>query len=137
MMERMEILNSLERGEISVNKAVSLLKRCHREELAGACDKKPVVRKGHWFKIRVNDGEGHNIRLYAPISLLSFGFSLGKLVIGSKFLEDNEGVQTAQTVMRSIDRKDMKQLVRAIKEAGQTDIVQVRDGNTFVNISIV
>jgi hypothetical protein len=136
-MERMEILNSLERGEISVRKAVSLLKESNKVETFKASDDKPSVRKGHWFKIRVKDEEGHNIRLYAPISLLSFGFSLSKLVMGSTHFKDNEGVQTAQNVLNSIDRRDMKMLVNAIKESGKTDIVQVMDGNTFVNISIV
>lgn len=137
MMDRMEILNSLERGEISVNKAVSLLKKCNTEENRRASGEKPAARKGHWLKIHVKD-EGRNvIRLYAPISLLSIGFSMGKLAMGSKSLKDNEGVQTAQTVLRSIDRKDIKMLVRAIKESGKIDIVQVKDGNTLVNISIV
>jgi vacuolar-type H+-ATPase subunit H len=46
MMERMEILNSLERGEISVRKAVSLLKESNKVETFKASDDNLPSEKG-------------------------------------------------------------------------------------------
>ena len=143
-MERMEILKSLERGEISADKAVSLLKRYSKQHCGEsnftngeeAEGKEITPRKGHWFKIRVQDKD-HNFRFYVPVSLLSLGFCIGKMVVGSKYLHDNEGMRTAQNILNSMDKRDIKNLVQAIRESGKTSLVEVVDENTSVNIGIV
>jgi len=133
----MEILCSLEQGKISVNKAVSLLRKYREAEIRKASGRIPSVQKGRWFKILVNDGEGHNIKLYVPVSLITAGFSVGKIALRSRFLKEKAGIQKAQNVLSSIDRRDLKQLVRAIKEAGRIDLVHVEDSKETVQISIV
>ena len=140
-MERMEILKSLERGEISVNKAVSLLKQCRKQDRGNRdreteAGRKTAVLKAHWLKIHVRE-EDHNLRFYVPVSLLSLGFSIGKMVIGSKYLRDNKDMRTAQNILNSIDKRDIKNLVQAFRESGKTSLVEVVDENTSVNIGIV
>ncbi|HHT65108.1 MAG: hypothetical protein ACOX25_11770 [Caldicoprobacterales bacterium] len=134
-MKNMEILQCLERGEISADKAVILLAGNRKKEALSTRDAH-AGRKARWIKIRVRDEE-HKLRFYLPISLISFGFSIGKLVTGSKSAADHEGVQIAQNVFNSIDKGDMKRLIQAMKGSGKTDLVEVIDGQMLVNISLV
>ncbi len=131
----MEILEHLERGEISVDKAISLLKK-YQKKYQKKDERGLPVRKAHWLKIRIRE-EKHNFRLYLPISLFSLGFSIGKLAIGSRFVPDDQDLTPVKQVLNNIDRRDMKKLVKAVKESGKIDMVNIVDGDTLVDISIV
>jgi len=127
-MSRMDILGSLERGEISVEKAILLLKKSNKEKM--------FTRKSGWFRIHVKDDK-HNIKLYVPIFLLSIGMSISKVVISSKQLKDNEGIQVAKNVLSTIENKDLRSIIKVIKNSGRTNLVEVQDGTTIVSIRLV
>ena len=136
----------LEQGKITAGDAVSMLKQAgspqqKNRDHFGERPKGPKQffrRRGHWLGIHVRE-EDHNIRLYLPIFLLNLGFFIGKKVVNSKNMEDkgNGGVKTAREVLGSIKQRDMRDLVRAIREGGNTDLVTVRDEDTLVRIRIV
>lgn len=127
-MRNIEILEALERGEITAKKAVSMLKSKNKKRI--------FTKKAAWFKIHVKDDE-HNLKFYVPISIVNFGLTIGRLAMKSKFLKYNEGIEAAQNVLDSIDTKDIKLLVKTLKSCGKMNIVEVRDDDTFVCIQLV
>ena len=136
-MKPMEILEQLERGDISTDKAISLLQKYKSRCEVKEADKKGMkVRKAHWMKIRVRD-DGHKFCFYLPISLFSLGFSIGKLAVGSRFMPEDEDLDQVRKVLKSIDRRDIKKLLNAVRESGKTDLVKVEDGDSIVNISLI
>ena len=146
MTKQMIVLTDLERGKMTADEAVSLLKQVgspqqQKREHSGKRRRtgpgKIIRRKGHWLGIHVRE-EDHNIRFYVPISLLNLGFFIGKRVVNSKYKDkDNGGGKTAREVLGSIKQRDMRDLVRAIREGGNTDLVTVREEDTLVRIRIV
>jgi len=146
MTKQMKVLTDLEQGRITSGEAVLLLKQAgnpqhqSREHFGkGRRSPKNIFRRrGHWLGIHVRE-EDHNIRLYVPIFLLNAGFFIGKKVIHSKYGKDmaGGGMKTAREVLGSIKQRDMRDLVRAIRESGNTDLVTVTDEDTVVRIRIV
>jgi hypothetical protein len=135
-MKHMEILNSLEQGKITAEKAISLLNKCKKAEHKHEIKKSKKRRKGHWFKIHIKDKDT-NLKFYVPVSIINLGFSMARFAAGSKYLSNNKGMEVAQKVLKSIDKNDIKCLTKEIKACGKTDLVQVVDGDTFVTIRVI
>jgi hypothetical protein len=135
-MNDMEILDCLDKGEITASKAVSLIKENRKQKKSNTVNKSSSSRKARWIRIKVKD-DGNKFRFYVPVFLLNLGFSIGKLAIGSKHSQNNEGVQSAQKILNNINQRDIKKLINAIKDSGKINLVEVVDRDTFINISIV
>jgi len=131
----MEILDALEQGKITANKAAVLLKN---QAAAGKPAKVPPRnKKGRWLKIRVKDKE-HNLRFYIPLFLLRFGLFIGNKALSCKYHADNNaGMQIAQNIISGFHMQDIKDLVNVLKDCGPIDLVNVTDDDSQVYISIV
>lgn len=99
---------------------------------------KKRVKKATKLKISIVD-EGRYINIPGiPFWLISFLVNLG-LGIGSialKFVKDMD--EDTIRILDSIDRKDIKLLIKELKSYGPFDLVNVSEGNgTKVRISIL
>lgn len=96
------------------------------------------VRKARKIKISIVD-EGKHINIPGiPFWLINFlvdlGLGLGSIAI--KFAKDID--EDAKKILNAIDRKDIKLLIRELKNNGPFDLVKVSEGHgTKVKISIL
>jgi len=108
----LEILDNLEKNNITVDEAVFQIHQTEVEE--------NTEKKAKFLKIKVIDGEeGKKINIPPiPLGLISGLTSLG-LLLGSKFSYDED--------LKKIDRKDLKKIFDELKKHPPFKLVDVLD----------
>lgn len=128
IMYRMDVLEKLEKGHISVNKAISMLKHPPKP--------KPLP-KGNILIIKVRDKDK---KLYIPIPLflINLFFLLGKLGIkvAVKFA-NNEDLRKVNGIVKYIDYRHIRKLVNSLRICKSTGLVEVQEGDSTVIISMI
>ena len=96
------------------------------------------VKKATKLKITIVD-DGKRINLPGiPFWLIEFLIDLGFGIssIAMKFVKEID--EDAKRILDSIDRKDIKLLIKELKKYGPFDLVNIREGDkTYVHISIL
>lgn len=127
-MYRMDILQRLEKGEISVDKAISMLKHPPKPK---------SLPRGNILVVKVRDKEK---KLYIPIPLflINLAFLLSKLgiKIANKF-GDNEDLGKINDIAKYIDYTDIRKLVYCLRMCKSTGLVEVCDGDSRVIIDVI
>lgn len=96
------------------------------------------VKKATKLKITIID-DGKKINLPGiPFWLIEFlidlGFGIGSIAM--RFIKEID--EDAKKILDSIDKKDIKQLIKELKKHGPFDLVNIREGDkTYVHISIL
>jgi len=126
-MTNLEILEALERGDLSPQKAASLLKKNQRPRQGG----------GRIMRVKVRSGE-HHLHIPLPLFLVYGSYVLGKaaLKVGAYFDKEEGTVRTISKTLESISDADMKALIDSLGQCRSEGFVEVRDGDSHVVISI-
>ncbi|NLX70038.1 MAG: hypothetical protein GX024_03910 [Clostridiales bacterium] len=127
-MDNIEILCKLDKGQISIDEALALIKKNQKLK---------KTTKGRFIKISIKDGE-KRFPVIIPLCLLSSGFSLSKAVI--RLLpkdKRNETLDGMCNVLEKINDRDFARLVDALRYSKPYPLVKVEDDDTIVDISII
>lgn len=124
-----EILNKVNEGQISCEKAIDLIKNIQSPS--------NTIRKTSKLKISIISTE-KNIRIpgihfWLINGFLDLGFGLGSIVI--KFTNDLD--EDVRKLFDSIDRRDIKQLLSELRNYGPFNLVHIQDGRDIIKISIL
>ena len=127
-MYRMDVLEKLEKGHISVNKAISMLKHPPKP--------KPLP-KGSILIIKVRDKD-KNLYIPIPFFLINLVFLLGKLGIKVAVrFANNEDLRKVNDIFKYIDYRDIRKLVNSLRICKSTGLVEVQEGDSTVIISVI
>lgn len=127
-MHRLEILEMLEKGDISVDKAISMLKHPPKP--------KPLP-KGNILIIKVRD-EDKKLYIPIPFFLINLVFLLGKLGIKVAVrFANNEDLRKVNDIVKYIDYRDIRKLVNCLRICKSTRLVEVQDDSSTVIISVI
>ncbi|MGI6704719.1 MAG: hypothetical protein ACOX6S_00145 [Clostridia bacterium] len=126
-MTNLEILEALERGDISAKKAASLLKKNQRSRRGG----------GRIMRLKIRDGE-QRLHIPLPLFLVYGAYVLGKatLKIGAYFDKGEGTIRTISDSLESISDADMKALIDSLGQCRSEGFVEVHDGDSHVVISV-
>lgn len=127
-MDRIEILEKLDKGQIDFDEALDLLRKQRKGTKAA---------RGYFLKIAIKD-EGKVFPVIIPLFLLKSSFSLGKAII--RFIPKDKRDDKLEEVCRVLDKIDGRDIKRLVDELGRCKafpLVRVEDGDTFVEISII
>lgn len=127
-MYKMNVLEKLERQEISVDKAISMLKRPPKS--------KPLT-KGNILIIKIRD-EDKKLFIPIPLFLINLTFLLAKfgVNIASKFA-DNPDIKEASATLKCIGYRDIRKLVNCLRICKSTGLVEVHDEDSMVIVDVV
>ena len=127
-MHRLEILEMLEKGDISVDKAISMLKHPPKP--------KPLP-KGNILIIKVRD-EDKKLYIPIPLFLINLAFLLGKLgiKIAAQF-GDSADLRRVNNIIKYVDYNDIRKLVDCLRICKSTGLVEVQEGDSTVIISVI
>jgi len=127
-MTKMEILNRLEKGELSFKEALSLIEE----------QKKPEkISRGHFLKVHITSGQ-HSIPIVLPLFLIGTGFSIGKTVM--RFIPQsklNDEVKQVCKVLDLIDPYDIWCLVEGLKRCKDNEFIEIVDGDDRIEIKVI
>lgn len=128
-MDDIEVLEKLDRGQIDFNEALNLMKR-NREAVK--------IAKGHFLRVSINEGGQRFFPILIPLFLVRSGFSLGKAIIRliPKDKRDDK-LEEVCRILDKIEKKDIEKLVDALRRCKSHPLVQVEDGDTLVDISVI
>lgn len=127
------ILDKLQNGEISPEKALKLIKNI---DIKNDFDKIKPARK---IKILIIDGDDHKkIHLPGiPFGLVSFLGKLG-IIIAPLAIKNNRNIDPkAREALKIIKEINLKEIFDVIKAHGSFDLVDVISENDVVKISIL
>lgn len=98
--------------------------------LAGAAHAQPAPEadgETHWVHVRVDEADGAKIALNLPISLVEVAVEsrLGKEFDAEKLRLDGRG---------GVSLAELRAMWRELRDAGDVDLVEVRDGDEHVRI---
>lgn len=126
-MTNLEILDALERGDLSPKKAASLLWKNRRSQQGG----------GRIMRVNLRDGE-HHLHIPLPLFLVYGSYVLGKaaLKVGAYFDQGEGTVRTISNTLEGISDADMKALIDSLGQCRSEGFVEVKDGDSHVVISI-
>jgi len=96
------------------------------------------VKKATKLKITIVDDEKKINLPGIPFWLIEFlidlGFGLSSIAL--KFIKEID--EDTKKILDSIDRKDIKQMIKELKKYGPFELVNIREGDkTYVHISIL
>jgi hypothetical protein len=126
-MYNMRVLEMLESGDISTEKAITMLSHPPKS--------KPLP-KGHILMIRIRD-EDSRLILPVPFFLISLAFQLAKL--GLKITDrfsDSQDVKVINDIVKGISSRDMKELMDCIRICKSTGFVEVYNEESMVVIKV-
>lgn len=126
-MYNIKVLESLERGEISVGKAISMLKHPPRPK---------TLPKGNILLIRIRNND-KRLTIPIPLCLIDFGFLVGRfgLRIADKFSND-PNMKEVSDIIKYVGYGDIKKLVYSLRVCKSTGLVEVRDEDSMVIIDV-
>lgn len=106
--ERIEILQMIENGQVSVNDAIGMMSSTSTEEPAPAPKPSGPQR---WLRVRVTNLETgqHKVRVNVPLGLMKWGLS-----IGSRFAPELEDI-------------DFEELITQLDQQAEGFLVEVED----------
>jgi len=126
-MYNMRVLEQLERGDISVEKAITMIKHPPKSKR---------LPKGYILMIRIRD-EDSRLILPVPFFLISLAFQLAKL--GLKITDrfsDSQDVKVINDIVKGISSRDMKELMDCIRICKSTGFVEVYNEESMVVIKV-
>jgi hypothetical protein len=126
-MYNMRVLEMLERGDISVEKAITMIKHPPKSKR---------LPKGYILMIRIRD-EDSRLILPVPFFLISLAFQLAKL--GLKITDrfsDSQDVKVINDIVKGISSRDMKELMDCIRICKSTGFVEVYNEESMVVIKV-
>lgn len=126
-MYNMRVLEMLESGDISTEKAITMLSHPPKS--------KPLP-KGHILMIRIRD-EDSRLILPVPFFLISLAFMLAKfgLKIADRF-SDSQDVKKIYAIAKFISYRDLKKLVDSLRICKSTGFVEVYNEESMVVIKV-
>jgi hypothetical protein len=126
-MYNMRVLEMLERGDISTEKAITMLSHPPKSKR---------LPKGHILMIRIRD-EDSRLILPVPFFLISLAFLLAKfgLKIADRF-SDSQDVKKIYAIAKFISYRDLKKLVDSLRICKSTGFVEVYNEESMVVIKV-
>lgn len=126
-----DILNQLDNGKIRCKDAIKIIK--NNEYKANE-----INRKASGIKISIIDKD-HTIRIpKIPFGLIIFLIDIGFNILSIATRFTNSLDEDLKKILDSVDRKDIKEIFKALKKHGSFDLVDIKEGdNTEVKISIL
>jgi len=129
--EIMDILQKLNRGEISPKKAVSLVKEYKLREISS-------LKQSSKIRITISDKkEGKTIKIPAipywlVTSLGNLGLKLSSFALRNNNSEHNDSIK----YLESIQELDLTEIFNILKVSGPCDIVHITDGEDGSEVRI-
>lgn len=126
-MYNMRVLEMLERGDISTEKAITMLSHPPKSKR---------LPKGYILMIRIRD-EDSRLILPVPFFLISLAFLLAKfgLKIADRF-SDSQDVKKIYAIAKFISYRDLKKLVDSLRICKSTGFVEVYNEESMVVIKV-
>ena len=95
-------------------------------------------KKATKLKILITDEDKKISIPSIPFWLINLLIALGFGITSIAFKYGKDIDENTKKILKSIDRKDIKEIIKELKKCGPTDLVKVEEGNeTIVKISIL
>lgn len=129
-MDSMEILDRIERGEVSVQKGLTLISKCRNSQDV-------PVKRGNFMRISVLDGKSR-FSFTIPLFVINAGLSLTRFA-PSRTTKDHidDNARKAIDIIKSLDKKDIKRLINELRKCKSLNFIEVHSKDSHVSISIV
>ncbi len=126
-MYNMSVLEKLERGAISVEEAITMLKHPPKPE---------PLPMGSILMVRIRD-EDKELTIPVPLLLINLAFLLSKLGLGiADRFSDSQEVKKINNIVKYISYRDMKKLVDCLRICKSTGFVEVHNEESMVAINV-
>lgn len=127
-MGSMDVIERLQNGDISVERAVCLLKNG---------DRKTTWGPGRFIKINIT-GDGKKIKLIFPIFLINAGISFTRFIIKSipETYQDDKTTEALE-VFKQLDSQDIKTLADSFRMCKGMNFIEVHNNDGDVSIRVI